>query len=91
MKYWLPKRFHADREAVIKNCEERLSELHRVRAKLQKGQSAGKAEHLKEVGLAIETMERRKVLAQVAEYPDRRWEVREAAQATREKKSGTGD
>jgi hypothetical protein len=91
MKYWLPKRFHADREAVIRKCDERLIELHEAKTKLQKGRSARKEEHLKEIGQAIELVEHRKVLAQIAEYPERRWEGREAALATRKKKSGTAE
>ena len=74
--YWGPKRFRRDKEAVIRKCDDRLQSLLRLKAEIQKGRSPTKQENLKRVCDAIDDTERRKVLAEIAEYPERLWEGR---------------
>jgi hypothetical protein len=78
--YLDPRRFEADRQAIIRACDARLQTCLRMKVEIPKSACTAsiKNEMLKQVTQEIDITERRKMLAELAEYPERRWEqVRE--------------
>jgi len=74
-RHFGPKRFDRDRRREIDECTQRLEECRQTRAKKQKSQSPNRQQHLAEIDAAIARFERRKMLAEIAGYPDRLWEA----------------